>query len=261
MSAALHSAVYRGWIRHRRYEPAEHSFRNRAFLVYLDLAESPELFRRRWFWSATRPAPAWFRRRDHWGDREQPLADAIADLVEKRTGRRPRGPIRLLTHLRYFGYCFNPVSFYYCFDTSGQRLETIVAEITNTPWREVHCYVLPVERSIASGRRHRFRFSKDFHVSPFLGMDMDYDWRFTTPDENLVVHMENHTDTAKVFDATMVLARHPVTGRELARCLLTHPLMTVEVIAAIHWQALKLWLKRVPVFPHPREFRETRLPL
>jgi DUF1365 family protein len=128
-----------------------------------------------------------------------------------------------------------------------------VAEITNTPWHEMYCYVLSVPRGDGSPR---FRFAKEFHVSPFLEMDMGYDWRFTAPEDKLAVHMENHSGSTKVFDATMVLERRPVTGRNLARCLLAHPLMTVEVITAIHWQALRLWLKRVPVFPHPRDVRE-----
>jgi DUF1365 family protein len=254
----VNSAIYRGWIRHRRTQPVENSFRYGGFFLYLDLAELPEVFRGRWLWSAERPAVGWFRREDHWGDPEQPLAEAIGRLVEERSGRPPRGPVRLLTHLRYFGYCFNPVSFYYCFDPAGERVETIVAEITNTPWHEMHCYVLPSEHSIGSEGHPRFRFAKDFHVSPFISMDVNYDWRFTEPGENLVVHMDNLSEEGKFFDATMVLERRPIDGLELARCLAHHPLMTAQVVAAIHWQALKLWLKRAPVFVHPREPHESR---
>ena len=100
----------------------------------------------------------------------------------ERTGARPAGPIRLLTHLRYFGYSFNPVSFYYVFDATDTRVETIVAEITNTPWKERHAYVLPVAGAArAGGRAWRFSFEKQFHVSPFMPMDMRYDWRFGAP--------------------------------------------------------------------------------
>ena len=171
----MQSCLYLGSVRHRRFEPTDNRFAYRIFMTYLDLAEVPQLFDRYLFWSARRAAPAWFRRADFHGDAARPLDDAVRDLVASRTGARPTGPIRLLTHLRYFGYSFNPVSFYYCFDHSGTRVETIVAEITNTPWKERHAYVLPIESSVGSGAAWRFQFQKQFHVSPFMPMDIRYD--------------------------------------------------------------------------------------
>lgn len=158
----MHSCLYDGWVRHRRFAPRAHAFRYRLFMAYLDLTELDRVFRGRWFWSTRRPALAWFRRADYLGDPSVPLDQAVRDCVERNTGVRPRGPIRLLTHLRYFGYVFNPVSFYYCFDTADTRVETIVAEITNTPWGERHAYVL----SARGEQPLRFRFGKAFHVSP-----------------------------------------------------------------------------------------------
>ncbi len=177
----MHSAIYRGWVRHRRHAPRRHVFRYRLFLLYLDLAELDTVFRGRWLWSTRRLALARFHRADHLGDTATPLDAAVRDLVEAQTGRRPAGPIRLLTHLRYFGYCFNPVSFYYCFDASGARVETIVAEVNNTPWGERHCYVLDETHDAGCGDRRRYRFDKAFHVSPFMPMDLTYDWRFGSP--------------------------------------------------------------------------------
>jgi hypothetical protein len=161
----------------------EHAFDYRLFMMYLDLDEAPGLFGRRWFWSVGRRTLAWLKREDHLGDPARPLADAVRDLVAERTGRRPAGPIRLLTHLRYFGYCFNPVSFYYCFDEADERVETIVAEVNNTPWGEQHLYVLPASESRGSGTHLQFLRQKEFHVSPFMPMDIRYDWRFSQPDE------------------------------------------------------------------------------
>ncbi len=247
--ADVNSSLYVGRVRHRRYGPVAHAFSYRLFMLYLDLDELPGLFRGRWLWSAQRPAIARFAREDHLGDPRQPLADAVRDLVGRETGRRPGGPVRLLTHLRYFGYCFNPVSFYYCFDAAGERVETVVAEVNNTPWGERHCYVLPVPPAARGSHRHRF--GKRFHVSPFMPMDMDYDWTFGAPGAHLRVHMRNLRDGARVFDATLALARRPLTGRTLAVVLANHPLMTLKVVAAIHWQALRLWLKRCPVHDHP----------
>ncbi len=245
----MHSRIYKGWVRHRRSAPTAHEFRYRLFMLYVDLEELPSLFDGVPFWSARRPAPAWFRRADYLAPAGLPLDQAVRDLIERRTGRRPAGPIRLLTHLRYFGYCMNPVSFYYCFDESGERLDTIVAEITNTPWGERHQYVLRAAGS--SGRLARFEFGKGFHVSPFMPMDMRYDWRFGVPGARLFVHMRNLLRGEPVFDATLALEAEPVRAGALLRVLALHPLMTVKVIAAIHWQALRLWCKGTPVHEHP----------
>jgi len=248
----VNSCVYKGTVRHCRHQPVRHGFRNRLFMLYLDLDELPGVFDGRWLWSARRPAPAWFRRADYLGDPDSSLAEAVRDRVEESLGRRPSGPIRLLTHLRYWGYAQNPVSFYYCFDPAGRELEAVAAEITNTPWGERHTYVVP---ATPEGGRARSRFAKSFHVSPFMPMDQDYDWLFTTPDQRLHVHMRNHRGGRRVFDATLSLRRFPLSGPVLAGCLLGHPWMTASVVAGIYWNALRLWLRGVPFHPHPGKGR------
>ncbi|RIK67445.1 MAG: DUF1365 domain-containing protein [Planctomycetota bacterium] len=248
----MQSCIYEGRVRHRRHAPVRHAFDYGLFLMYLDLAELPALFRRRALWSVERFNLAQFRRGDHHGDPAVPLDTAIRSLVEARTGRRPAGPIRILTHLRYFGYVFNPVSFYYCFDPDDRRVETIVAEINNTPWGEQHCYVLPVSSSATAGAHHRFRLRKDFHISPFMDMNLAYDWRFTEPGRRLAVHMESYDRGKSLLDVTMSMTRRAISGPALARVLARYPLMTARVITAIYWQALRLRLKKVPFFAHPK---------
>lgn len=245
------SCLYVGEIRHRRFAPVEHGFRYRLFQVYLDLDELPGLFDERWLWSADRPNVAWFRRADHFGNPAVPLKSHVLDLVERDTGRRPGGPVRVLTHLRYFGYVINPVSFYWCHDEDG-AVDAVVAEVHNTPWGERHGYVMDArDAPRAPSGAHRFDARKGFHVSPFMDMDVDYRFVVGTPGERLTVHIDNSRDGEPFFDATLTLARREMTRRSLASALARHPFQTAEVALGIYVQALRLWWKRVPFHPHP----------
>jgi DUF1365 family protein len=232
------SALYEGWVRHRRHDPVEHEFRYRLFLSYLDLDELPDVLDRVPLWSARRPAPAWFRRADFAGDPSVPLRDAVLDAVAERTGSRPGGPVRLLTSVRTLGHLFNPISIYYCFDPDGERVEALAAEVTNTPWGERHLYAC---------RGTRGRFQKRFHVSPFLGMDAEYELRAAAPGERLQVHVESRRAGSTQFDATLSLRRRPLGPLPLVR----YPLQSLRVVAGIYAQAARLRLKGAPYHPHP----------
>lgn len=241
----MKSALYRGRVRHRRSVDVEHAFTYRCYMPYLDLDELDEVFAGRWLWSTRRPALARYRRNDYFGDPQQPLADAVRDLVKQRLGFRPDGAVRMLANIRQFGVVFNPATFYYCFD-ADDRLAAVICEITNTPWRERHAYVLDARH------KSEFEFRKTFHVSPFLGMDHTYRWIFTRPDRSLTVHMENYKDGEKLFDATLTLHREEISGGSLARALISFPVMSVKVVTGIYWQAFRLWLKRAPFHTHPK---------
>ena len=242
----MRSAIYRGTVRHRRLSPKRHEFRYRVFMMFLDLDELETVFRGSRLWSTHRPALAWFRRGDYLAGAPA-LADAVRDRVQAATGCRPAGPVRMLTNLRYFGFIMNPITCYYCYERDGETLAWVVVEVTNTPWRERHAYVLP-----AGGRRvHRCTFAKAMHVSPFHPMAMTYHWRGNSPGDRLAVHLENLEDDRMVFDATLALARVAITPATLRNTILSYPFMTLKVCLAIYWQALKLFVRRVPVYAHP----------
>lgn len=249
------SAVYEGVVRHRRVAPHPHVFYQRIAQLFIDLDELDTVFSRHWLWSKDRPNIAEFRRRDYLGPGDVPLAEAVRQLVQRESGHRPQGPVRILTHLRYFGYVFNPVTFYYCYAANGEALEAIVAEITNTPWKERHAYVLTAATAQRQGRVLAWSFAKAFHVSPFMPMNRDYAWRFNRPDKHLYVHMNVLRDGQHEFDAHVSLTRRPLDSRALAAVLCRYPLMTVQVVGAIHWHAFRLWVKRNPIYDHPKELR------
>jgi len=251
------SCLYVGQVRHRRFTPKQHHFSYKLFLMYLDLSELPSVFDRFWLWSIEKVNIASFRRNDHLGDKKLSLETSVRNHIEDETGRRPQGSIRLLTNMSYFGFKFNPVSFYYCYDKDDKALEFIVAEVNNTPWGEQYCYVLDSNDNQSTNIHsdngfHRYHESKRFHVSPFMPMDMQYDWRFSTPGEKLSVHMENYQHDKKVFDATLKLTSREITGSNLALTLIQFPMVTLKIVLAIYYQALRLWLKRIPFVNHPK---------
>ena len=242
------SAIYVGQVSHQRQAAPVHGFSYPLYMMYLDLQELPELFDKAWLWSARRPALAWFRRKDYFDDSEAPLDDAIRDFVAASTGQRPQGSVCLLTHLRYFGHCFNPLSLYYCHDEQD-RLTAVVAEVSNTPWGERHCYLLQPKpgRSDVLVDEH----AKEFHVSPFLSMDLEYRWRINAPADRLAVGISAVREEECVFSAALALKRRAFTRENLRYVLLRQPFVTAKVSTAIYYQALKLFLKRAQFYPHP----------
>lgn len=247
------SCIYEGIVEHFRRTPVAHQFRYRLFLMFVDLDELPRIFERFWLWSAGRPNFAWFRRADHLGPPEQPLKESVLDLVHSQLGWRPSGPVRLLTHFRYAGFQMNPVSLFYCYSAQSDSPVALVAEVNNTPWNERHCYVLDLhEQDEQDERKLTATQPKQFHVSPFLGMDFDYHWQLNAPGSELTVQIENWDGTNHPFAARLTMHRVPLNSWNLARVLVTYPLITMRVFLGIYWQALVLWVKRIPYVPHPQ---------
>jgi uncharacterized protein len=240
------SALYHGTIRHRRTAPAT-EFVHRLTLAYVDLDELPGLLGGRLLRRG--PGPLRFRRRDYLAPHSQPLATAVRDRVQQLTGLRPEGPIRMLTQLRSLGMCFNPVSFYYCLDGRDERLQAVLAEVTNTPWGERETYVLadpvPGSRVLAG------TFDKRLHVSPFMAMDHVYRARASLPGTTLSVHIANHRHGREVFDATLNLHRAELSRAEVVRTTIRRPMASARVLALIYGHALGLKLAGARYHPHP----------
>ncbi|HSK09765.1 MAG TPA: DUF1365 domain-containing protein [Vicinamibacterales bacterium] len=257
--------LYVGRLRHRRLRPRAHEVTYPVFLALLDVDRIPELMRASrltayngWGWAS-------FDERDHFGDAALPLRQRVEAEAAAGGVRLPDGPIYLLTNLRYLGYCFNPVSFFYCYDIAG-RLQAVLAEVNNT-FGETHNYWLTAEQATATPRPDahgnpavlRYATPKVFHVSRFNPMEMGYRWALTPPGERLAVHIDTHERGETVLDATLVLERRPWNAREIRKVLARHPWMTAKVLAAIHYQALRLYLKGLPFYPNPT--RRSGIPL
>ena len=220
-------------------------------MAYVDISSLASIMKTSLLWNINKPAIVSFKRKDYHGDPSIGLESAVRKTLFEKTGKQFNGPIRLLTHLRYFGHCFNPVSFYYCFDDKDKKVEAIMAEVTNTPWKERHTYVIHEKSETDKKMSFTATPKKQFHVSPFWGMDHDYEWFFSNPEEGLNVIMKNYKDGEKVFNVALSLKIQAFNSKGLIKAVLRFPLATLVVVYRIHWQALMLLIRRAPFFTHP----------
>jgi len=243
----LKSAIYRGQLEHSRLTPKLHHFAYDVFMIYLDLDEIDTVLSLSKLWSTERFALARFKRSDFFGAEKLSIKAAVIQHIRKHTGENFDGSVRMLANLRYFGFLMNPLVTYYCFDRD-ERLQYIVAEVTNTPWHETHAYVLECH---PDQNVQRMKFDKALHVSPFNDMDLQYRWTSNTPADALMLRLENWRGDAMEFEASLALKREAISSRNLQRTILRYPWMTLKVAAAIYWQALRLYIKGVPFVAHP----------
>lgn len=241
------SALYRGTLRHARRAVAAHSFAYRTYQVLLNLDELAALPRKVWPFGYNRPALTAFHDRDHLHAGEEPVQTKLGRLLHSAGIEPPGGPTLLLTNLRVLGHVFNPVSFFYCLDRD-HHLRAVVAEVNNT-FGERHCYLLTDLRPATAGVLAEA--DKVFHVSPFFPIAGQYHFSFTPPGQHLDVRIELRREGHLDFWAGFGADRLPLTSRTLLGALAAVPLVTLRTIAAIHWQALLLWRKRVPFHRKP----------
>lgn len=244
----LRSCIQCGRIMHRRHKPSTHGFVYPIFMSLLDTREIEKLFKRSKLWSINRFNLVSFYRKDYISG-----GDTIESAVQKKiydsTGKRFGGQIFILTHMRYLGFCFNPVTFYFCYENDDIQPQYIIAEINNTPWNERHCYVLENSKY---RKDQSFKFGKEFHVSPFMSMDLDYHWRFDLEQERLNIRMELFDGDELCFEAGLDLEALPFNASQMYRVPLRYPFMTLSVVFRIYWQAFQLWVKRTPFHAHPK---------
>ena len=242
----MHSGVFSGIVAHQRHSPHPHRFRYRLSMFLVDLQDIDR-------WRASyRP---WFgngladvRREDFLPPTSQNWRETVCDLVEAHRGDRPQGRILLLTQGRKWGVAFNPVSFYFCLEEHSRQLAAVVAEVRNIPWRERHCYVLGPEHW-----QEACRTDKQFHVSPFLPMEMQYAWSIQASADTIALRIQNRCDDQRPFQASLHLQRtsHANLGDALRWSACRYPAANHAAIARIYWHALRLWWNNTPVYAHP----------
>ena len=236
-----------GQVKHERAEGPAHIFKNRIMmpLLFLDEIESLRLYP---FWSGRRTAIMHWRRKDFFGGKIS-LEESVKDFVFSEAGYRPEGPVAMLGHHRTWGWLFNPLVVYYCFDASGDQLVAVVASVSNTPWGETHNYAIDTRHGVADLPLQ----AKAMHVSPFLPMDLEYRFRLSATSEKLAFSVSILKGQSQVFRAGMNLVRRPLTRRGLAWVLLTHPFQTFRVSEGIYREAVVLAARRAKFYTHPRK--------
>lgn len=246
--------LYTGRVSHSRFRPSLHRFRYGISMAMVDVASFAGT-------GLTLPLPAFLsfllpiRRRDHLKSlsiaQGHTVPEALKTLVLERSGLvlDDQGSIHLLTGFGFLWHRFNPVSFYFCRDRHG-LVQCLVAEVTNTPWKEQSLYVL--DASGQQGGELWFSCAKDFHVSPFMPMDTHYHWHIRQRATRLLINIAVEHEGEPLFNAALDLSEKPLTVGNILAALARQPLMSLSVAWRIYWQALRLWLKATPLFSHPR---------
>ena len=248
MKPGLASKLAVGTVTHQRYKPTNHGFHTTLYYSWIHLAEIEALDALP-LWSTQRFNLVQFKRQDYIRPLDRSMEDAVALHLQQAGIEEIPHSIYLLTHLRQWGMSFNPVSFYFCF-REDKTCIAVLSDITNTPWDERHVYVHRCEEQ-SPHFTVRSQFAKAFHISPFMAMNMNYDWSFRFDGESVVAKMDVNQNNERHFNASMKLALKPLTKRSAAIAPLRFPFTPLSVLFKIYWHALRLWLKGTPIYDHP----------
>jgi hypothetical protein len=237
------SGIYTGNVFHRRSVPKVHQFNYRIYLFWVKLKELDILTETVSGFSQNKSGISVvnFKREDYLGDAKIPLETAILKKMNTLSEVRVSGDVYMLGQIRTFGLYFSPVNFFYLRNAHGKYTH-MLAEVSNTPWNERHYYLVDLDKQSDC--------DKAFYVSPFNPMDMQYKWQVQQPAENIKLNLSCYKQT-KHFEAAINMQKQPLTSATLRKSLLSIPSMTVKTVAGIYWQAIKLFLKRVPIYTHP----------
>lgn len=252
----LSDGIYKGEVVHKRFHPKQHAFNYPLAMILVDVNQLESSFKTSRWWSLERFNLISFYRNDYIqpeshtnsSNKTMSITDVVAEKIFNASGEIFSGTVKLLTNPRFFGYVFNPVSFYLCYDQNN-TLKYILSQINNTPWNERHTYVHQV--SDQSNAKMVFEFDKAFHVSPFMPMNLNYTWKFILYNNKVDIHMALFDSGVKQFIATMRAKHSPFTAKNMLQLPIEFPLQTLRIVFRIYWHALRLWMKKVPFYEHP----------
>ncbi len=244
--------LFQGTLSHHRYAPKKHRFKYKVFQIWVNLNKLAGLDEISPFWSSKSFNLVRFKRSNYLPS-EKSLADQVKSTIREHTGIAFDGDVFMLANLSYWGHCYNPVCFYACYE--GETLHFFVSEIHNTPWGERFCYVHqpfePDASAMAQSHTHVADFNKQFHVSPFMPMDVQYRWRYRLTDDHVQISMNLSQSDTRIFNATLNLRSQALTPLQASLLPFKYPVMGMKVLVGIYWQAFLLWKKGLTFFRHP----------